>query len=459
MTVGTMVEQAGPKAIYQLSDARGKVGTARTVFLECTYTWAYAGNTGIQRVVRNIVNQAGVLGQNLACKPIVWDDSGWRLIENLSPDPALATDEGLSAIRLLRWARNLAASLPASVGGVLFESQVKRRLKSAVLRTGKLIGAHRHRAAVQRPRFQRGDVLILLDSGWHVPTWRGVVDAKRQGARIGVMLYDLIPVLTPDLCVLDLVVTFKEWLAQAVRHADFFVCISRAVAMEAERELGALYPELRTRRPAFGVIRLGTDLDLATAASQVRPALRAIFGQPGCPSVYLTVGTIEPRKNHTYLLDAFDSAWARGSMAALCIVGKEGWKCAAVLQRIRTHRQLGHRLFLFHDLNDGEVQHCYQRAHALILPSIVEGFGLPVVEALSLGCRVWASDIPVFREVGGDFCRYFDLRSSEALADLLVKEDSGSSSESTRPLNEFRWPDWQESCAELLRRIDELRGE
>jgi O-antigen biosynthesis alpha-1,2-rhamnosyltransferase len=336
---------------------------------------------------------------------------------------------------------------------------VKWLIKRSLCSLGLSLLAFRGKTGRHGVVFRPGDVLFLIDGGWSVPTWPGVALAKRQGACVGIMVYDLIPLLLPDAVIAEYVVRFDNWLGQAVRQADFFVCISKAVAVEAERELGIRYPELWLRRPAFGSIRLGAGLGLPKTAGQVRPALRAVFEQGEQHRTYITVGTIEPRKNHAFLLDAFDSAWARGSKAKLCIVGKEGWKCRAVLQRIRKHRQLGQRLLLFHDLNDGELQYCYQRAQALIIPSIAEGFGLPLVEALSLGCRVWASDLPVFREVGGDFCRYFDLRSPEALADLLVKEDSGSSTEAVRPLTEFRWPDWQESCAELLQRIDELRGD
>jgi glycosyltransferase involved in cell wall biosynthesis len=428
------------------------------VFLECTYTWAYAGNTGIQRVVRNIVNYAGAIAPSMGmvCRPAVRAANGWRIIPQLSLERAPANNPEMLGATLLRRARGLALNLPRPIGRVLLHHRVKRSLRLAVWRIGDVLTMWRDRSSRHALKFQEADILLLLDSSWHFPIWRGVIRAKQQGARIGVVLYDLIPLLMPDLCVPEHVAAFKAWLDQVVRHADFFLCISRTVAEEAREQLGLHYPEIRTRRPTFGSFRLGAELDLAKAVDSPRPALRAVFEQPERYRTYITVGTIEPRKNHNYLLDAFDSAWARGNKAKLCIIGKEGWKCGAVLQRIRAHQQLDKNLFLFHDINDGELQYCYQRAHALIIPSIAEGFGLPVVEALSLGCRVWASDLPVFQEVGGDFCLYFDLRSAEALTDLLVKEGGGSSNETVRPLAEFRWPDWQESCVELLRKIDEL---
>jgi alpha-1,2-rhamnosyltransferase len=184
--------------------------------------------------------------------------------------------------------------------------------------------------------------------------------------------------------------------------------------------------------------------------------VREVFDNAGRPGPYLCVATIEPRKNHRYLLDAFDLAWTHGADAKLCVVGREGWKCAHVLKRIQKHPELGRRLFIFNDLSDGELKYCYGNAAAVILPSIAEGFGLPVVEALSLGCRAWLSDIPVFREVGRDYCLYFDLGSPQSLADLIMRDERGLLEGPARPPAEFLWPDWQESCRELLEKIREL---
>ena len=223
---------------------------------------------------------------------------------------------------------------------------------------------------------------------------------------------------------------------------------------ECRRHLELNFPELQRRRVPFDSVSLGAELDLSGSTNEIRRAVREVFETPGQP--YISVGTIEPRKNHWYLLDAFDLAWTQGADVRLCILGKKGWKCDHVLERIKRHRQLGRRLFMFNDLSDGELKHCYGKARAVILPSLAEGFGLPVVEALSLGCRVWASDIPVLREVGGGYCLYFDLGSPQSLTELIIKDERGELEEPSRSLAEFCWPDWQESCRELLQKISEM---
>src|SRR5690606_41798773 len=130
----------------------------------------------------------------------------------------------------------------------------------------------------------------------------------------------------------------------------------------------------------------------------------------------LMVITIEPHKNHVYLLDAFDLLWAENTDAALCFVGKIGWKNEHLIERIRRHPQLGKRLFMWNDLNDRELEYCYLNPRSLLFPSHVEGFGLPLVEAMQRKLPVMASDIPVFREIGGDAMAYFELSDPDNLA-------------------------------------------
>lgn len=130
-------------------------------------------------------------------------------------------------------------------------------------------------------------------------------------------------------------------------------------------------------------------------------------------SVYLAVGTIEPRKNHEYLLDAFELAWGAGSEARLCIIGRIDWKREALLKRICEHAEFGRRLFMFNEISDSGLQYAYGHAKALVFSSHDEGFGLPLVEAMQRGLPVMGSDIPVFHEIGGDYMAYFALQQPQ----------------------------------------------
>lgn len=298
-------------------------------------------------------------------------------------------------------------------------------------------------------RFRAGDVLLLADAPWALAGfWDKVREARESGASVGCVVYDLIPLLFPQWCTPPFVHAFREWSAHAFSPADFCLCISRATRRDLEDHLRR--DPARDGRPALDVFRLGAGLE--NGAPRARPALASAFAPP--PGPFLCVGTLEPRKNHARLLEAFEILWGRGSEAKLLIAGGRGWLCGDLLRRLGEHPERGRRLFVFHDLDDAELSYCYRNSRALVFPSLYEGFGLPIVEALRLGLSVLASDIPAHREVGGDRCEYFDPASP---GDLARRLDGFEGAHPAR----VSWPDWKESSLELIaavRRVARRNG-
>ncbi len=105
------------------------------------------------------------------------------------------------------------------------------------------------------------------------------------------------------------------------------------------------------------------------------------------------MAAFDPRKNHRYLLDAFDLLWQRipdpSARPKLCLVGRVGGRCHEIIERIKHHPLLNRNLFAFHDLNDAELQYCYQQCRGVIFPSIVEGFGLRSSKQCGIEPRPW----------------------------------------------------------------------
>lgn len=138
---------------------------------------------------------------------------------------------------------------------------------------------------------------------------------------------------------------------------------------------------------------------------------------PGAPYA-LAVGRLEPRKNMRLLLDALDLV--PDPAARLVIVGRDDFESAAVLDRIATDPRVLHLV----DVTDDELSSLYRHAAALVFPSLGEGWGIPVLEALASGTPVIASDRTAVPEAGGDVCTYFDPDAADAPARLarLVEE-------------------------------------
>jgi glycosyltransferase involved in cell wall biosynthesis len=100
--------------------------------------------------------------------------------------------------------------------------------------------------------------------------------------------------------------------------------------------------------------------------------------------------------------------------------GKKGWLVDELMDRIHGHRELGHRLHLHENPSDGEITDLYDGAAGLLFVSLGEGFGLPLVEAANHGIPILCSDLPVFREICGDYATYISGREPPKVADQIA---------------------------------------
>lgn len=134
---------------------------------------------------------------------------------------------------------------------------------------------------------------------------------------------------------------------------------------------------------------------------------------------YLYVGGLEERKNVGVMLDGFRQ-FSRQSkaQAKLKIVGKLAGAPTQVINQIMGSPEL---FSIIESTTDNELAGLYQNARALIFPSLEEGFGLPLVEALGLGCPAVVSEIPVFREIAQDAALYFSPTSASDLSSCLER--------------------------------------
>jgi glycosyltransferase involved in cell wall biosynthesis len=136
---------------------------------------------------------------------------------------------------------------------------------------------------------------------------------------------------------------------------------------------------------------------------------------------FLWVGTIEPRKNLRRLIQAFSLLAKSNPDIALVLTGRLGWKMRReALLRGPGMSSLENRVFFVDDPNDSALRLLYEKSVALVLPSIDEGFGFPVIEAMALGVPVIASDIPPIREVAGSAGIFVDPKRVGDLADAMA---------------------------------------
>jgi glycosyltransferase involved in cell wall biosynthesis len=240
---------------------------------------------------------------------------------------------------------------------------------------------------------------------------------RNAGVEVYFVIYDLLPVLRPDVFLPEADVIFSRWLRSVSAVADGVICISRAVADELAAWLEQQDTALRHGPLKIDYFHLGADIKSPPDANSPvhEKAPLVLDAMRSAPSV-LMVGTLEPRKGHAQALAAFELLWRQGSDARLVIVGKSGWMVDALAKRLRQHPEQGKRLFWLEDASDTLLLEIYAAASALLAASEGEGFGLPLIEAAQYGLPIIARDLPVFHEVAGEHAFYFSGHSAEALA-------------------------------------------
>jgi glycosyltransferase involved in cell wall biosynthesis len=407
------------------------------VYVDVTSALDGGWRAGIQRVTVELVRRLPVVA-DVDVVAVRWSDplgayrrldaAEWRSLldpHHHPPPPASPGPGRRLAARLRR-----VLTRPPVVSRVV--QVLRRRIQPA-----------RH-AALELPRFEPGAVFLDVDASWNVvqaPRSELLPALHREGVRVAWFAHDLFPETHPEWFDPGLVRVFREHLRAHADHAEVVVCNSEHTAGQVRAFVTDRHPGAS---PRTVVVPLGADARPApaTAAGAATPDL------PAAGPVLLTVGTVEPRKGHRHLLAAWDRIRAEHPGAVLVIAGRRGWHADDVAAAINDHPDLGRRLFWLTDLDDRALAAWYRRADLVVVPSLSEGYGLPVVEALGAGCAVLASDGGALAEVGGDRVRRFPAGDPEALAReaTALLADPESVEDLRRRATTWEPPSWDDTA-------------
>jgi alpha-1,3-rhamnosyl/mannosyltransferase len=214
-----------------------------------------------------------------------------------------------------------------------------------------------------------------------------------------VIVYDLLafePEMRPKL---RSAIVERLTLAPVVRRAAAFIAISNATAAA-----------LRHRSPAAGARTVVAPLAVAPA-----PPIEADeAGRLPAAGFVLAVGTLEPRKNLPRLVEAYSRLDRDLQMGhPLVVVGPRGWSTGETLDALD---MLGNRCTLLGHVSEAALAELYRRCALFCYPSLGEGFGLPVIEAMAAGAPVLTSNVSSLPEVGGSAAEYIDPRDVASIA-------------------------------------------
>jgi glycosyltransferase involved in cell wall biosynthesis len=275
---------------------------------------------------------------------------------------------------------------------------------------------------------------------------------SRNHLRSIYLIHDLIPILHPEFCRPHAVVRHRERVHAALKGSSGIVVNSHATADSLASYVqgsGLASPPVLAASIAGATLRPGWE----GAKASPFPGLWA-------NGYVLCVGTIEPRKNHELLLDVWlRLAQSRGDdLPGLVLVGKWGALSEAVRHRVTNDPALSGLVQVWSTLDDAQLAPLMANAIAVLQPSLAEGFGLPVCEALAMGTPVIASDLPSHREIARGQAQLLDPHDAgswERAINDAIRQPTGQEARRSAAIS-YRAPTWQEHFQQLDTWLAEL---
>lgn len=282
---------------------------------------------------------------------------------------------------------------------------------------------------------------VIFGANYFLPRSMSAVAGRRV-----ITVHDLTYKRHPELLQRETLENLAREMTREIARADQIVCVSETT----RRDLLAFYPVDSARVHAI--------------LSGATPPALSSEDRGDLPHRYLLfVSTVEPRKDLDTLLDAFERLKDRGEYEGeLVVVGRVGWKAEETVRRMRASRWRSSIRHLDYVTRD-RLATIYKFAEAFVMPSLYEGFGLPVLEAMGHGVPVIASRSSSLPEVGGDAALYFDVRDSQGLADA-IRAISATGEARARLIEagrarvaRFRWDESAARTLDVFRRAAGLR--
>jgi glycosyltransferase involved in cell wall biosynthesis len=224
------------------------------------------------------------------------------------------------------------------------------------------------------------------------------INARAFVAPTVVTLHDLYPYEIPSNFGFPKAIFNRIILQQCLRGVDSIACVSEITRLR----LSNYVPPFVSRK----ALRIYNCVEAQPPCAS-ESAIHDWKGEP----FFLCVAQHRRNKNIPFLLSVLEGLLRQewiDPVTRLLIVGMPGPETCRIQRAIKS-AELGQNVLLMAGLTEAQLQWCYRNCAVVLAPSTIEGFGLPVVEALLAGARVVCSDIPAFREIGGDFCRYVPL--------------------------------------------------
>jgi glycosyltransferase involved in cell wall biosynthesis len=259
-----------------------------------------------------------------------------------------------------------------------------------------------------------------------------------RNIRLLAIVHDLIPAKNPEYYSRSEQEKFSQDISTIINHAKGIVAVSETTRTDLVKHVSLMKREC-------------PPMVTAPLASGLRPVLtqEKLINEP----YFLVIGTIDPRKNHLLLLQIWRNLVDKLGVKTpkLVIIGKRSKKCWGSLDMLDRCEQLK-GVVIESQSPDQELINYLLHARALLFPTFSEGYGLPLIEALSFSTPVIASNLPVFREIAGNIPDYLDPLDGKGWMEHIENyalEDSSLRQAQKQRMTNFHIPSWNDHFSKV----------
>ncbi len=278
---------------------------------------------------------------------------------------------------------------------------------------------------------------------------------ERTGVKPVYFVHDLIPLTHPEYCRFGEPEKHLRRIKALLRHGAGIIVNSRDTLNEL-----AIFSGLQQalHMPPSVVAPLGV------VESGMKSGPAVIHARLPAKPYFVMLGTIEGRKNHLLILTLWAELARRLGAACpqLVIIGQRGWECEQAVDMLERSEAIRGHVIELPRCDDAMLSAYMRNARALLFPSFVEGYGLPLVEALAAGTPVIASDLAVFRELAAgipDYLSPIDGLGWMERIENYARDDSDLRAAQLKRMSGWEAPSWEGHFARVDRWLTQLRRE
>lgn len=297
--------------------------------------------------------------------------------------------------------------------------------------------------------FKTGDTIISLGLNIKSKDIKEMNQIKKNILlNIRVFCHDIIPLTHPDLVKKESHLKFNQYFRQLIKVANFYYCNSNYT----KTELIKYFQTKNLQKPAIKVISLGSDIKSMVDNNYINPKIKKIAKE----NYILFVSSIEIRKNHKILYDAYMILLNKkiSPLPKLLFIGQRGWMVDELLKNVQQNSIIKDSIIIFDCVSDLELSYLYQNCLFTVFPSLIEGFGLPIVESLRYGKFCLAANTGALPEVGLNFVDYLNPNDSYAWADkleFLFKNSKYIIDREKNIRDNYRFISWKHTAESILK--------